>query len=113
MKRSTCCVKRATLFHQPQLTGYAQVLTGLASDEKLTASLVPISQAAFGDHPYGTNMDGTVDSVNGLTREDIIAAHQAIYKDRIYVGAVEHHEELGPILDELFGDLRQMDRCRS
>ena len=88
----------------------AQVLTGLASDEKNPNRIAGayFDQAAFGDHPYGTNMDGTVDSVNGLTREDIIAAHQATFtKDRIYVGAVGDitAEELGPILDELFGDL--------
>ena len=88
----------------------AQVLTGLASDEKNPNRIAGayFDQAAFGDHPYGKGIDGTVDSVNGLTREDIIAAHQATFtKDRIYVGAVGDitAEELGPILDELFGDL--------
>lgn len=88
----------------------AQVLTGLASDEKDPNRIAGafFDQAAFGDHPYGTNMDGTVDSVNALTRDDIIAAHQATFtRDRIYVGAVGDitADELGPILDALLGDL--------
>ncbi len=88
----------------------AQVLTGIASDEKNPNRIAGafFDQAAFGDHPYGTNMDGTVESVNALTRDDIIAAHQATFvRDRIYVGAVGDitAEELGPLLDNLFGGL--------
>jgi len=88
----------------------AQVLTGIASDEKNPNRIAgaAFNAAAFGDHPYGTNMDGTVESVNALTRDDIIAAHQATFtRDRIFVGAVGDitAEELGPIIDELLGDL--------
>lgn len=88
----------------------AQVLTGIASDEKNPNRIAGayFDQAAFGDHPYGTNMDGTVESVNGLTRDDIVAAHQAaLTRDRVYVGAVGDitEEELGPILDALLGEL--------
>ena len=88
----------------------AQVLTGIASDEKNPNRIAgaALNAAAFGDHPYGTNMDGTVESVNALTRGDIVAAHQATFtRDRIFVGAVGDitAEELGPILDELLGDL--------
>lgn len=88
----------------------AQVLSGIASDEKNPNRIAGayFDEAAFGDHPYGTNMDGTVESVNGLTRDDIVAAHQATFtRDRIYVGAVGDitAEELGPMLDALFGDL--------
>jgi zinc protease len=88
----------------------AQVLAGLASDEKDPNRIAGafFDEAAYGDHPYGTNMDGTVESVNGLTRDDIIAAHQTtMTRDRIFVGAVGDitAEELGPILDALLGDL--------
>ena len=56
----------------------SQVLVGIASDEKDPNRIAGafFDQAAFGDHPYGTSMDGTVESVNGLTRDDIVAAHQ-------------------------------------
>lgn len=88
----------------------AQVLSGIASDAKNPNRIAgaALNAAAFGDHPYGTNADGTVDSVNALTRDDLIAAHQATFtKDRIYVGAVGDitTEELGTILDTLLGDL--------
>ncbi|KNG94865.1 M16 family metallopeptidase [Pseudaestuariivita atlantica] len=59
---------------------------------------------AFGDHPYATDSDGTLDSVAALTRDDIVAAHQgAIARDRVYASAVGDitAEELGLILDRL------------
>ena len=63
---------------------------------------------AFGDHPYGTAQEGTTESVNALTRDDILAAHRgALARDRVHVGVAGDitAEELGPLLDRLFGDL--------
>ncbi len=87
-----------------------QVLSGLASDAKdpNTIASDAFNAAAFPGHPYGTVMDGTVDSVTALTRDDIITAHRnALTRDRIYVGAVGDitADELGPLLDALLGDL--------
>nr|WP_319248632.1 pitrilysin family protein [uncultured Celeribacter sp.] len=62
----------------------------------------------FGDHPYGTNDNGTVDSVNALTREDMFTAKERVMtRDRIYVGAVGDisPEELSALLDDLLGEL--------
>ncbi|MFD0859343.1 M16 family metallopeptidase [Roseovarius aquimarinus] len=43
----------------------------------------------FGDHPYATSKDGTLDSIEALTRDDIVAAHRnALVRDRLYVAAV-------------------------
>ncbi len=88
----------------------AQVLSGLASDAKDPNTIAGdvFNGAAFPDHPYGSVMDGTPDSVAGLTRDDIVTAHRnALTRDRIYVGAVGDitAEELGPLLDQLLGDL--------
>ncbi|AHM03236.1 Peptidase, M16 family [Roseibacterium elongatum DSM 19469] len=63
---------------------------------------------AFGDHPYGTSLEGTEDSVSALTRADIVAAHRAVLtRDRVVVGAAGDitAEELGPLIDHLLGDL--------
>ncbi|MEL6607635.1 MAG: pitrilysin family protein [Pseudomonadota bacterium] len=63
---------------------------------------------AFGDHPYGTDLNGTLDSVAALTREDIFAAHRnALVRDQLYVGAVGDisADELGVLLDDLLGGL--------
>jgi zinc protease len=64
--------------------------------------------AAFPGHPYGSDRNGTAESLAALTRDDILAAHRnALVRDRIYVGAVGDisADELGLLLDRLLGDL--------
>lgn len=87
-----------------------QVLSIIRSDAKDPDEIV--SQAfraqTYGDHPYGSSYNGTLDSVAALTRADIVAAHQAVLsRDRLYVGAVGDitAEELGALLDDLLGAL--------
>lgn len=87
-----------------------QVLAGLRQDAKNPGTLASreLRAMAFGDHPYATPGDGTIDSVTALTRDDIVAAHQAtIARDRIYVAAAGDISaaELGPLLDTLLGGL--------
>jgi zinc protease len=63
---------------------------------------------AFGPHPYGSDGDGTEESVAALTRDDIVAAHRgAMARDRLFVAAVGDitADALGQVLDRLFGDL--------
>ncbi len=63
---------------------------------------------AFGDHPYGSSLNGTLDSVAALTRDDIVTAHaDVLTRDKVYVGAVGDitTEELVMLLDRLLGDL--------
>ena len=62
----------------------------------------------YGDHPYATDQDGTLESVSALTREDIVTAHQnALARDRVFVGASGDisAEDLGLLLDRLLGEL--------
>ena len=87
-----------------------QVLSGLRSDAKDPNDIAALafSEFAFGDHPYGSEGKGTIDSVSALTREDLLAAHAGVFaSDRLYVGAVGDitPEDLGRILDDLLGDL--------
>ncbi|WP_370228225.1 M16 family metallopeptidase [Cognatishimia sp.] len=87
-----------------------QVLTGIRSDAKDPNRIASakFDALAFGDHPYGSSMDGTEESVSALTRDDIVAAHQgALALDRIYVSAVGDitAEELGALLDSLLAGL--------
>ncbi|MDP3262234.1 MAG: pitrilysin family protein [Tabrizicola sp.] len=87
-----------------------QVLAGLRSDSKDPDRIAPeiFDRLAFGDHPYASNGDGTVDTVTALTRDDIIAAHKgALARDRIYVAAAGDitADQLGTLLDTLLGDL--------
>ena len=88
----------------------AQVISIIQSDQKDPSDISAraFDALVFGDHPYGSSRNGTVESVSALTRDDIVAAHRAaLTRDRIYVGAVGDitAEELGPLLDKLFGDL--------
>ncbi|SEM61737.1 zinc protease [Loktanella fryxellensis] len=88
----------------------AQVLANIASDEKSPGDIASraLDAAAFGDHPYGASLSGTVESVTALTRDDIVVAHRAtLTRDRVYVGAVGDitPEDLGALLDDLLGDL--------
>jgi zinc protease len=67
-----------------------------------------LSARSFGSHPYGSNGDGTIDSVTALTRDDVVAAWKAaIARDRIYVSAAGDitPEDLGKLLDRLLADL--------
>ncbi|APG48549.1 M16 family metallopeptidase [Phaeobacter porticola] len=88
----------------------AQVVAGLRADAKDPNDIAGrvFSQMAFGDHPYGTEGNGTIDSVTALTRQDIFDAHDAVFaRDQLYVGAVGDITEadLGALLDTLLGDL--------
>ena len=102
--------------HQPRFDQVAldrvraQVLSGLRSDAKDPNDIAgqAFAAMAYGDHPYGTDGKGTIDSVTALSRPDIIDAHTAVFaRDRLYVGAVGDitAAQLGSLLDNLLGDL--------
>jgi zinc protease len=87
-----------------------QVLQNIASNAKDPGTIASdlLSHAAFGDHPYGSSGDGTADSVQALTRDDLLAAYRgALARDRIYVAAAGDISaaDLGLMLDNLLGDL--------
>ena len=88
----------------------SQVHSILGSDSKDPGAIAQrrMDALAFGDHPYGSSGDGTEDSVNGLTRDDLVAAKDRVLaRDRLFVGAAGDisPEDLGALLDELLGDL--------
>ena len=63
---------------------------------------------SYPGHPYATGQEGTIESVTALTRDDLIAAHKALFaRDRVFVGVTGDISaaELGPLLDDLLGDL--------
>lgn len=91
-----------------------QVLSGLRSDQTDPRAMASraFDRLLYGEHPYASPLEGTMDRVAGLSREDIVAAHEtALTRDRVYISAVGDitAEELGPLLDELLGDLPQSD----
>ena len=88
----------------------AQVIANIRSsltDPGAIAS-AEFDREVYGDHPYATDPDGTVESVTALTREDLVAAKDRVLaRDRIYVGAAGDitPDQLGQMLDTLFEGL--------
>lgn len=88
----------------------AQVLSGIRSDltDPNWIANRTFDDMVYGDHPYGSSSDGSIESVSALTREDVIDAYRAVVtRERVYVGASGDisAEELGLLLDKLLGDL--------
>ncbi len=87
-----------------------QVFSILQSDLKDPNKIAQsaFNKAAFGDHPYGSEPNGTAASIESLTRDDIAQAHRdTMAKDRVFISAVGDitAEELGAIMDRLLADL--------
>lgn len=87
-----------------------QVLAGLRAEEQDPSAIAAkLSRTrGYGDHPYGSSGDGTIDSVTALSRDDVQAAWKgAIARDRIYVAAAGDISaaELGALLDKLLAGL--------
>ncbi|MCB2134483.1 MAG: insulinase family protein [Rhodobacteraceae bacterium] len=88
----------------------AQVLSIIQSEEKDPGDIAgrTFDQLAFGDHPYATSRNGTLESVNALTRDDLLDAKARVMsRDRLYVSAVGDitPEALGALIDDLLGGL--------
>ncbi len=67
-----------------------------------------LNALAYFDHPYGRSSEGTLATIAALTPADMRAAHAAVMaKDRMFVAVVGDisAEELGPLLDQVLGDL--------
>lgn len=98
-------------FDQPSLDRVrGQVLSIIASDAQDPQALAgdAFRALAYGSHPYGSSRNGTVESVQALSREDLFEAKaRSMAKDRLVVAAVGDitAAELGPLLDRLLGDL--------
>ncbi|MEM9967565.1 MAG: pitrilysin family protein [Pseudomonadota bacterium] len=87
-----------------------QLISVIQSDQKDPDEIAreTFNRILYGDHPYGSAINGTVESVTALTRADLVDAHRAVLaRDRIYIGAVGDitPEELGTLMDTLLGDL--------
>jgi len=87
-----------------------QVLASLDGDARDPQELArrTFDALAWGDHPYGSPLEGTRESVEALTRNDLIDAHRAVLdRDRVVVGAAGDisAEALGLLLDAVLADL--------
>jgi len=88
----------------------SQVLAGIESDAKNPSRIAGdrFYAAAFPDHPYGSDMDGTAETVADLTREDLLQAHRdTVTRAEIHVSVVGDvdTEEAARLVDMLLADL--------
>ncbi|WP_154151076.1 M16 family metallopeptidase [Roseovarius bejariae] len=88
----------------------AQVESNIRSSLKDPRDLAGMAfdNIVYGDHPYATSVNGTLDSVASLSRDDLVTAHRAaLVRDRLYISAVGDitAEELKTLLDDLLADL--------
>ena len=73
------------------------------------------AQTLYGDHPYARPVGGTLDTVPGLTPDDLREFHQAMFaRDNLYVGIVGaiDAETAAQTLDLLFGSLPQQPQLK-
>lgn len=87
-----------------------QVLSGIRSSEKDPDDIArkTMDGLLYGDHPYGSSLSGSVETVTALTRDDLVAAHaDVLARDRVFIGAVGDitPDALGLLLDDLLGGL--------
>lgn len=87
-----------------------QVLSGIRSSEKDPDDIArkTMDGLLYGDHPYGSSLSGSIETVTALTRDDLVAAHaDVLARDRVFIGAVGDitPEALGLLLDDLLGGL--------
>lgn len=67
-----------------------------------------MARAVWGEHPYGSSVNGTLDSVAGLTADDLRAAKDRVLaRDRVLVAAAGDITagELGVLVDRILGGL--------
>ena len=88
----------------------AQIISGLESDLKdpQTIASNKLNAIAFAGHPYALPSNGTLDTVEALTRSDLIDAHRAVLtKDHLVLSVVGDvtAAELAPMLETVFGGL--------
>jgi zinc protease len=88
----------------------AQILSGLASDAKNPNRIAgnAFYSAAFENHPYGSSLRGTKESVSTLNRDDILAIHKRLLtRDRVFVSAVGDISaaEVSALVDNLLDGL--------
>ncbi|WP_425331299.1 M16 family metallopeptidase [Paracoccus ravus] len=67
-----------------------------------------MAKLSWGDHPYGSSVNGTAETVAALTRDDLIdAKNRVLARDRVVVAASGdiNAEQLGQLIDKILGGL--------
>jgi len=88
----------------------AQIVAGLKFDENDPEEVASLAwdRLAFGDHPYGRPIKGTMASIEAISADDLREYVRRVFaRDKLFVAVVGDidAETLGRKLDEVFGSL--------
>jgi len=88
----------------------SQFLSGLRRDQEDPDVIAAraLSKMLYPNHPYGRPVDGTVETIGGITADDMRGfVSRRLARDNLYIGVVGDitATELGQRLDEIFGAL--------
>jgi zinc protease len=83
-------------------------------DPSFVASRAFIKEV-FGDHPYGRLIDGSIETIDAITRDDVLSFYKEHYlPDRAILSVVGDitSEELGFLIEKYLGQWRAEDRSQ-
>ncbi|WP_210348101.1 M16 family metallopeptidase [Brucella pituitosa] len=87
-----------------------QVVASLEASQRNPSTIASrkFSEVLYGSHPYGRPDEGTIKSLQSISREDLVNFHRKNFaRDRLTIGVVGaiNAKDLGEMLDKVFGDL--------
>lgn len=87
-----------------------QVVAGIEASQRDPSTIASrkFAEVLYGDHPYARPDEGTVKSLQSITRDDLLNFHRKNFaRDHLTVGVVGsiNAQDLGVLLDKVFGDL--------
>ncbi|MBB5701118.1 zinc protease [Ochrobactrum daejeonense] len=87
-----------------------QVVAGIEASQRDPSTIASrkFAEVLYGDHPYARPDEGTVKSLQSITRDDLLSFHRKNFaRDHLTVGVVGsiNAQDLGVLLDKVFGDL--------
>ncbi len=71
---------------------------------------IAFAKAVYGDHPYGRQVQGTIETLDAVSRQDILGFHETYYAPNNAIMSVVgdiSREELKSLLDRYFGGWKQ------
>ena len=80
------------------------------NEEPGVVASIAFSKAVFGDHPYGRQVQGTVETIPAITRQDLIDFHSNYFAPNNAIVSVVgdiSRDELKQLLGRYFGDWQQ------
>jgi zinc protease len=112
------CLRRPTFPEEYVKRLQVQFLTSLSIRAQDTAEMAAITfdELLFGNHPYGRPEDGFIETIQKITRADLVRFHQQYYHPQnlviVVVGAVEA-QSVFDVIEAALGDWQNPAKVQS